>query len=104
MNQQKFDKITRWINKDKTSSRGRLLHLIRRFLERHNINLSLGDLESIQEQCTKANRVYVDKHGQTYKVKVKDIEVYVVKEQGIIKTVLPKENNFTRKEKRRKNA
>ncbi len=68
----------------KTKSRNQLLHLIRRFQERHNINLSAYDIECIKEQVFSNEAIFVQSGSngaKLFKVNIRDTDIIVVARQ-----------------------
>ncbi len=86
----KIQKQYNYANRDKTHSRNRLIHFIRRFYERHKISISLANLDSFKEQIRvgKALLVKINKDGsKEYIVKlavsnseIRDIVIIVKKD------------------------
>lgn len=99
----RYDKAQKLIHKDKTTSRNVLLHLMRRFQERHGIILSAGDMDEIKSQLNRTNRVHLYKNCEVFKILVRSKEVFIVRNSGTIKTVLPKVNKYNSDVGRAKN-
>lgn len=87
----------KFANSEKTRSRDRLLHLMRRFQTRLDIIVSLNDIEYIKEQIKNETAIYVDsKEGsKRYIVKCRDKDIIAVilkgNKQLVIVTVYPLE-------------
>jgi len=68
-------------NKDKTPQRNRLLHLMNRFQERHDINLSKLDIDDMFSQIDTGKAELISRFGKTtriYKVKCRNKDIVIV--------------------------
>ncbi len=68
----------------KTKSRNQLLHLIRRFQERHDINLSACDIECIKEQIFSNEAVFIQSGSsgaKLFKVNIRNTDIIIVARQ-----------------------
>lgn len=72
-------KAYKYASKDKTKSRNRLLHFMRRFQERHGYVLSLADVDNILEQIAlnTAELISRNRKGYLYKVNCRNKKIAV---------------------------
>jgi len=89
-----YDKFNKYMNKHKTKQRNSTLHLIQRFRERHNINLSAYDLDEIEKQLKNKQGTFVASkdrgRSRLFIVTCRGKEIVVVVDKGYgIKTTYP---------------
>lgn len=102
----KTQKQYEYANKDKTKHRNRTLHLIRRFQERHDINLSLVDIEEMVEQIKNGTAKYLwtDKDNtKLFIVTCRGKEVVIVKSgRQFLTTFKPEQKHWEAYERNQK--
>lgn len=105
----KRDKERRFINKGKTKSRNRLLHLMKRFNERHKISVSLLDIEDILKQINSGEAEFIesDPKATVYKVTCRNKEIAVVydrKRKELVTTYRLQKRHYQMIERRKQKA
>ena len=89
-NSSKKEKQAIFANKGKTKSRNRLLHLMRRFQERHGFDISAYDIENILNQIHTNKADFIERDAKAFVYKVtcrnKDIAVVIDKAHRVLLT------------------